>query len=278
MPVIEKSLIALLIGSLLSFASLPVISEEQKAEDGLWLMQSCRNPRYPSRLARNPDNIDITVLFDINADGYIHDVRLAPTIQTVSEANTNTYLNAVKLALKNWRYFAYLKDGTESPRSDVTLTFQFRKPATEHKKQDNDSCTISYAGLLSHAGDVQNPFDNLSQCIPPNMPKEQDNNKISGKVTLIVNLDSTGKIISVVPSSTSAPEFSDAAIKAFKQWKYTPFIKDGVSKNRYDLNIDFFFGDAPETAKNTKCTHAAFGTSLSGNKIKTRRQPKIITY
>jgi len=143
--------------------------------NGMWGMQSCTNPRYPYQFARKARDVDVTILYDIDIDGYPQNIRLqsakasdssapvsetdrqdsAPqqgdsilqtdqTLQTIDQTSADVYLNAAKLALKRWRYYAYIKDSSESVRRDVSLTFKFRKPVAEEKKGKQGKRDVKY--------------------------------------------------------------------------------------------------------------------------------------
>jgi hypothetical protein len=319
--------------------------------NGMWGMQSCTNPRYPYQFARKARDVDVTILYDIDIDGYPQNIRLQSakasnntasvskigrqdtalqsdatpqgdsilqtdrTLQTIDQTSADVYLNAAKLALKRWRYYAYIKDSSESVRRDVSLTFKFRKPVAEDEKNKAEECVTSYAGLLSHAGDLKNPFDNLAICTAPTMPRAEDEAQTQGFASLTFDLDKEGNFLNIRPTPTgennlqnatirqsegTAPDnrglgnsgngggndnglgnqgpFVRAAIKSLKAWKYQPFILRGIKQERTGLRVDFSFGDIPAGAENTACTHAPFGSSINGSKISTRREIKAIKY
>ena len=63
---------------------------------------------------------------------------------------------------------------------------------------------------------------------PPVYPIELRRQRISGLVDLVISLDEQGNVINCTVSKSTRPEFIRPTVKAVKQWKFKPAMKDGV--------------------------------------------------
>lgn len=82
---------------------------------------------------------------------------------------------------------------------------------------------------------------------PPRYPADAVEQKIEGKVVMIVDIDATGQVRDVtVESSEPAGVFDDAAVEAVYKWEFNPATEDGrpvASRIRVPVQFDM---DPPE--------------------------------
>ena len=115
----------------LTFSSAPTALADDDPTDGYWLASRCKGARLSYEVRRDEVSGHVSVLYDIAANGRVENVRI-----TESEPAGLMDMN-VKNAMRGWRYFAYLKDGVEAARKDVSLTFTFGPKAPK----DGKDCT-----------------------------------------------------------------------------------------------------------------------------------------
>jgi protein TonB len=62
---------------------------------------------------------------------------------------------------------------------------------------------------------------------PPRYPQNLKQKGISGKVVIEATVDTTGKVSNAKILESSDPAFSEAVLKAIRQWMFNPATKDG---------------------------------------------------
>jgi TonB family protein len=75
--------------------------------------------------------------------------------------------------------------------------------------------------------DRQSPHPELLEKVNPVYPEELKKAKVSGTVILEVKIDKQGKPVTIKAIESPAPELSQAAIDAVKQWKWKPAVMKG---------------------------------------------------
>lgn len=63
---------------------------------------------------------------------------------------------------------------------------------------------------------------------PPDYPDTMRREGVSGVVAIKVEIDETGAVTNCTVSKSSNPAFEQPALKAVKNWKFTPAKKDGT--------------------------------------------------
>lgn len=111
-----------------TFTSAPAALAEEDPTDGYWLASRCKGARLSYEVRRDEVSGHVSVLYDIAANGRVENVRI-----TESEPAGLMDMN-VKNAMRGWRYFAYIKNGAEAARKDVSLTFTFGPKAPKEGK------------------------------------------------------------------------------------------------------------------------------------------------
>lgn len=75
---------------------------------------------------------------------------------------------------------------------------------------------------------------------PPDYPVSLYRKGISGTVDLLISIDEKGDVFDCSISKSSRSEFNKPTLKAVKQWKFKPAMKDGVPvKYQLPFPIDF---------------------------------------
>ncbi len=113
-------------GLTLTFAP-PALADDDPA-DGYWLASRCKGARLSYEVRRDEIAGHVSVLFDIAPNGKVENIRITES-EPAGMMDTNV-MNAVR----GWRYFAYIKDGAEAARKDVSLTFTFGPEAPKEGK------------------------------------------------------------------------------------------------------------------------------------------------
>ncbi|MCJ9429504.1 energy transducer TonB [Kordiimonas marina] len=102
----------------------------------MWRVSSCTNPNLSFEAKKSTEPGSVTAVFDITPNGRVTNIRIQHPEASHGMANF------VKAALRRWRYFAYLADGKEAGRTDVTLTFTYGMDGKE-------SCTYTRVPSLT---------------------------------------------------------------------------------------------------------------------------------
>ena len=66
----------------------------------------------------------------------------------------------------------------------------------------------------------------LRQIVNPTYPEELKGQNLAGSATLRCHVDSNGNVSAVEVVSATNPAFGDAAVKAARQWKFAPAVRD----------------------------------------------------
>lgn len=77
--------------------------------------------------------------------------------------------------------------------------------------------------------------------IKPNYPDDAAKRKLEGSVALTLTIDPQGNVTDVSAIS-SGGEFTDAAVKAVRQWKYLPQPMDGSNQKNITTTVNLHFG------------------------------------
>jgi periplasmic protein TonB len=85
---------------------------------------------------------------------------------------------------------------------------------------------------------------NLIHDVPPQYPPEAGRDRIEGTVVLLAVIGSDGSVTDVQVMS-GLPILAQAAIEAVKQWRYKPYLLNGVPveiDSRITINFTLFRG------------------------------------
>jgi TonB family protein len=63
---------------------------------------------------------------------------------------------------------------------------------------------------------------------PPEYPDALIGRNVEGRVTIALDISTTGAVLDPIVKEASLPEFGEAALKAVRQWRFLPRIKDGI--------------------------------------------------
>ena len=77
--------------------------------------------------------------------------------------------------------------------------------------------------------------------VKPNYPEDAAKGKLEGSVALTLTIDSQGNVTDISAISSGA-EFTDAAVKAARQWKYLPQPLDGTNRENITTTVNVHFG------------------------------------
>jgi len=241
---------------------------DAQPHNGFWQNEYCVNPSVPYMVRQSPAEGEVSVLFDITADGKPENIRVAEASSASGgDRFAEAFAKSTTRAVKRWEYFAYINEGVEAPRFDVALTFNFVEAVADAPTADDDAnCVISVLPEPpSSAGDPGDPFASLARCMPPQMPRQADEKKASSVVKVTFNVTPEGKITDLLLAPGQAENsFSKEARRALRQWRYKPFLKAGVPVARQNLLLGVTFGEQAEGA-GLSCGHAPFGSSVKFN-------------
>lgn len=258
--------LAIVLLAVLNFTLSPVSAQnDANPQNALWQNAYCINPAVPFGMRNGGTEGIVSVVFDISAAGKPENIRVTNVSTEKGAKNTapKALANSAIRAIGKWKYFAFIEDGQEAARRDVTLTFRFIQKSAVGTMTREESCTT---GILpdrpSHKGDPTDPLVNLARCMRPYMPRMADANKTSAKVGVTFNIDEDGQLedIQLLPNSTQ-DNFAAAALRAVRTWKYHPFLSGGEPIARSDMALDITFGKGLKREGTEICTHAPFSTS-----------------
>jgi len=99
------------------------------------------------------------------------------------------------------------------------------------------------AGLLLADGEVRvsdaEARSHIASRVEPEYPTVARQMRVAGRVVIDVHVDTDGTVTNVEPRSGN-PLLTASGVKAIKQWKFTPFSKDGKPvKAIAPLALDF---------------------------------------
>lgn len=240
---------------------------DEDPQNAFWQNAYCINPSASRNARLTPTPGSASLLFDIKANGETTNIRIVATEagEPGNERIAASYGLSARRAVKQWEYFAYIEDGAEAPRHDVSVTFHFVHPQDEHNDMPREqACTTS---LLpeppSHVGDPTDALVNLARCWVPNVPISAELQKLSGTAALRFDVDKDGNVQNIqLPEGSAGDPFVKEAEKALEKWRYHPYLDAGQPLARTDIVANFSFGEAPEHKKKGRkasCLHAEFG-------------------
>jgi TonB family protein len=131
-------------------------------------------------------------------------------------------------AVKQWKYKPYLLNGQPvEVETEIKVIFSLEgMPATESSPKVNTAEALG--GKLPKDGQIVP--GTLTKKIEPEYPAKAKAEGLSGSVTLRVTIDKKGNVIGAQPMGGD-PLFFDSAVKALRQWKYTPSTVKGKPIN-----------------------------------------------
>ncbi|MBO6504138.1 MAG: TonB family protein [Kordiimonadaceae bacterium] len=248
--------------------STPIAAQpDAKPADPFWQNSYCINPGIPRSAKLKPTQGFATLLFDVTAEGKTTNIRVTSSgsADPSNDRMAGDFGRTARQALRQWTYFAYIKDGVEAPRQDVPIRFDFvEDTGSESRLPRDESCVTSYLPEPpSHHGDPTLPLVNIARCWQPNIPASADRQLQSAAVLLEFDVDTKGNVMDArTAENQEENEFTRAALKALKKWKYHPFLKVGEPISRPNLSLAFTFGETEYTERKSSCHHAPFGSAV----------------
>lgn len=174
------------------------------------------DPVYPEEARKQKIQGVVEMEATINASGDVVGVRVLPT-----PSPQPLLAKAAVAALRQWKYEPYRINGKA-----MTIIF-------------NVSITFS---LQEDAPAVSREDPKVVKMVNPEYPKEAAKQGLQGVVKIEVTIDEKGNVaaVRVLPEEKPQPLLEEAALKAIKQWKFEPFVRDGkVVRLTFDLNVTF---------------------------------------
>ena len=78
--------------------------------------------------------------------------------------------------------------------------------------------------------------------VAPEFPTEMRAQRVSGLVTVSVQIDESGNVVDSAVEKSSNPAFDPAAVAAVRKWKFKPAKKDGAAVAiRVSIPVKFVF-------------------------------------
>lgn len=233
--------------------------------DPFWQNAYCINPGIPRSAKLNPTEGFAILLFDVTAEGKTTNIRVTSS-GSADPSNTrlaSDFGKAARQALRRWEYFAYIKDGVEAPRHDVPIRFDFVEDTGATRPSREKGCmTSKLPEPPSHAGDPTLPLVNIARCWRPNIPARADKEMRTAQASLNFDVDNQGNVVNAQAAENQEDnDYTRAALRALKKWKYHPFLKAGEPITRPNLALTFTFGGADNSEGTSSCHHAPFGSA-----------------
>lgn len=174
------------------------------------------DPIYPDVAKKSKVQGKVMVEATTNLEGEV--------VKAVAIKGPELLKQAAVDAVKKWKYAPFVVNGVKEPVSfTVLINFRLQDDGKERPPLDISS--------------IERP--KLIKKVAPKYPREALKKRISGKVVLEAVVDTRG-IVEKVNLVDGIKELNQAAIDALKQWKYKPFIKDGVKRRvRFTVIVKF---------------------------------------
>jgi TonB family protein len=166
------------------------------------------DPVYPdeAKKAGIEGRVVVTAVTDVF--GCVVEAKAAKGPKALHEAAVN--------AIKQWVYEPYILDGVPKPvEFTVVASFNLDKEKDKDKKQPPVISAKERPKLIKK--------------VNPKYPKEALKKGVQGKVVLEATIDKNGNVVDAVIIDGHSL-LNKAALEAIKQWKYKPFVKNGVKK------------------------------------------------
>ncbi|MGQ4584457.1 TonB family protein [Lysobacter sp. F60174L2] len=177
-------------------------------------------PRYPASALKQGIGGKVVLVVDVDANGR------ATAVEVERSEPAGVFDQAAIDAAWQWTFNPEIRDGKP-------VAGQVRVPITF----ETDAAPSSTAG------------SNTQMRQPPAYPKAAVEQKITGKVVLVIDVDAGGHPVDiVVESSEPAGVFDQAAVDAASKWKFNPEIEDGkpvASRVRVPVEFDIPPGEEP---------------------------------
>ncbi len=192
--------------SFLRESKLLSLIKKEKAPDGPRLIKKVE-PVYPEELIKAGKSGRVIVEASTDEEGNV--VKVNPI-----EGPKEFYEAAIS-ALKQWKYEPFIIDGKKkSVKFNVVFSFKF-----DGEKKNKDALVISASKA-----------PRLIIKVEPVYPEAAVKQKIQGTVVIEATIDVEGNVINTTIID-GHPMLNQAAVDAIKQWKYEPFIDEGVKKS-----------------------------------------------
>lgn len=206
--------------SFLRDSKLLSLMKKEKAPDGPRLIKRVE-PVYPEELKKAGKSGRVVIEAATDEEGNV--VKVTP-IEGPKE-----FYDAAINALKQWKYEPFIIDGKKkSVKFNVVFSFKL-----DGEKKNKDALVISASKAPK-----------LIVKVEPVYPEAAVKQKIQGTVVIEATIDVEGNVVNTTIID-GHPMLNQAAIDAIKQWKYAPFIEEGVKKSvkftvvvRFKLNAD----------------------------------------
>lgn len=99
---------------------------------------------------------------------------------------------------------------------------------------------LSSAVLASAQSAVEPPVP--VRTVAPQFPTEMRSQRVSGVVTVSIQIDEQGNVTDSMVEKSSHPAFDPAAVAAVRKWKFKPAKKDGAAVAvRVSIPVKFVF-------------------------------------
>jgi len=147
--------------------------------------------------------------------------------QVIRISGPPSLAQAAMLAVKDWKYLPYVKDGKAiSVVSTVQLTFAPNGIVSEPEPSEDARPQIPLPRRVRVSSGVSRGL--LLTKVDPQYPPDARDARIQGTVVLQATIDKEGNIASLELVS-GHPMLAPAAIEAVKQWKYRPYLLNGTA-------------------------------------------------
>ncbi|NIM15468.1 MAG: TonB family protein [Candidatus Aminicenantes bacterium] len=174
------------------------------------------DPDYPeeAKKAGIQGRVVVTAVTDVF--GSVAEAKVVKGPKALHEAAVN--------AIKQWVYEPYLLDGVPKPVK-FTVVVSFHLDKDKDKKQPPVISAKERPKLIKK--------------VNPKYPKEALKTGIQGKVVLEATINKNGNVVDAIVIDGHSL-LNEASLEAIKQWKYKPFVMNGVKKPvRFTVVMNF---------------------------------------
>ncbi len=184
-------------------------------------------PQIPARLRMEGlREGKVTFAVDVDAEGKLED-------WLVIEASHHELVAPCIEAVKRWRFTPARYDGARVPaRTKFTLNLSQSGAVVSRTTVEMINAFMENLGgrpldyRISRAEELDRPLVALTRVSPP-YGREAERQGVTGRVTVYFFVDERGNVRLPAVSAETHPYLSGLAVRAMREWKFTPPTREG---------------------------------------------------
>jgi TonB family protein len=191
---------------------------------------STPDPKYPRQEQKAGAQGMVILWLIVDANGHPQNIKVARSLSADFDKS------AIECVQK-WRFSPAVRDGNPLP-VQINVEVNFR--LYSNKAPSDTPASVVREEPASSPSDNKSKFSPVPiKMVKPSYPEEAARDQRQGKVAVKVVVSETGDVESA-EFVNGDPVFQNAALEASKQWKFQPYLKDGMPV-KFSMNIPFSF-------------------------------------